>query len=300
MAISSLIEWIKKNFLVLVLLGVVAFLVFKPNNIRPLSVSRYSSDVSYELGMSAPSNIAKSIMPAAGGGMINEAPPAPDISERMVVQNSYLSLKVTNVTDNLKKVSQKAESLSGYMVNSAVSQPEESTTANITVRVPADKLEDFLGFCRQLAVKVVSENLTGYDVTDQYTDTQARIDTLTLTKNKFEEILNKAVNIQDILQAQREIINIQEQIDSLKGQNKYLEQTSKLAKVTVYLASDELALPYAPTNSWRPEVIFKTAVRSLVSTARFLGTAFIWIGVFSVIWVPIVAIVYFSSRRKRI
>jgi len=294
MAISSLIEWIKKNFLVLVLLGVVAFLVFKPTSIKPQSVSRYSSDTSYELGMSAPNSMAKSIMP------LPQAAPVTDVSERMVVQNSYLSLKVTNVIDNLKKISQKAEGLSGYMVNSAVSQPEESTTANITVRVPADKLEDFLGFCRQLAVKVVSENLTGYDVTDQYTDTQARIDTLTLTKNKFEEILNKAVNIQDILQSQREIINIQEQIDSLKGQNKYLEQTSKLAKVTVYLASDELALPYAPTDSWRPSVIFKTAVRSLVSTARFLGTAAIWIGVFSVIWIPALLVIYFLNRRKKL
>jgi len=274
--------------LVLVLLGVVAFLVFKPQ-------TNYLRSVSYESNsIGSNTMMAKSIMP------LPQAAPVTDVAERMVVQNSYLSLKVTNVTDNLKKVSQKAESLSGYMVNSSVSQPEESTTANITVRVPADKLEDFLGFCRQLAVKVVSENLTGYDVTDQYTDTQARIDTLTLTKNKFEEILNKAVNIQDILQAQREIINIQEQIDSLKGQNKYLEQTSKLAKVTVYLASDELALPYAPQNSWRPSVIFKTAVRSLVSTARFLGTAAIWIGVFSVIWIPALLIIYFLNRRKKV
>jgi hypothetical protein len=242
-------------------------------------------------------------MSAVGGiggiGLIPEAAPAPDVTDRMVVQNSHLSLKVSNVTENVAKIKSQAEGLGGYMVDSSIAKPEETTTGNITVRIPAAKLDDFLSFCRGLAVKVVSENIRGTDVTDQYVDTAKRIETLEKTKRKFEEIMDKATQVPEILQVQREIINLQEQIDSLKAQNQYLEQTAKLAKITVYLASDELDLPFAPSEAWRPAVIFKTAVRSLVSTVRKLGTLLIWVAVFSVIWGPVLIVYLIVKRRKR-
>jgi len=290
MAIAAIIEWLKKNFLTLVLLFVIAFLISKQTNYFNTYKTSSAPQAIGGLGM------AESVSP---NYLRPEAPPTTDVQNRLVVQNSNLSLQVSNVVETSKKIISKAQSLAGYMVDSHLSKPEESTSGNVTVRVPADKLEDFLSFCRGLAVKVVSENLLGTDVTDQYVNTQARIDTLEKTKKKFEDILDKAVNVQDILTVQRELINVQEQIDSLTGQNKYLEQTAKLAKVTVYLASDELELPYAPAQGWRPAVIFKTAVRSLVSFARFLGTAAIWIGVFSVIWLPVLLIIILVKRRQQ-
>jgi len=93
--------------------------------------------------------------------------------------------------------------------------------------------------------------------------------------------------------------NLQSQIDSLKGQEQYLEKNAQNAKITVYLASDELALPYTPAKPWRPEAIFKQAVRSLVGTLRGLGTLFIWLVVYSIIWVPaLFAYRYFQKRKK--
>lgn len=295
MAISAILNFFKKNLLVLILLGVVAFLLFGKNTPR-IQTNRATSS----LDMAAAPLMEKSVSSSGVGGLyLPQAAPDNTITDRMVIQNSNLSLKVDDVSQTMEKINQKAQDLSGYMINSSISQPEEKTTGNITVRIPADKMTEFLNYSKGLAVKVVSENLTGYDVTDQYTDTQTQIDTLEKTKAKFEAILSGAAKTQDILEAQREITNIQSQIDSYKGQNKYLEQTSKLAKITIYLASDEFSLPYAPQDSWRPEVIFKTAVRSLVSTLRFLGTAFIWILVFGIIWIPIVLVIYFLNRRKK-
>ena len=299
-----IISFIKKNLLIIILIAVIAFLLL-----------RSSTQPIYK-------NASRSLsMPAAGGGnadMIEKmsyqsasvgsmsmpnilpgSPPAPDIQDRMVVQNSHMSLKVSNVEENLQKINQEAEKQGGYMVDSNIQKPQDSVSGSTTVRIPAEKLDTFLSFCRGLAVKVVSENLKGRDVTDQFVDTQAKIDTLEKTKSKFEEILDKADKVPDILQVQRELVNIQDQIDRLKGQNKYLEQTAKMSKVTIYLASDELDLPYAPSEAWRPNVIFKTAVRSLVSTARKLGSLFIWLGVYSIVWLPIVIVFIIIKKRKK-
>ena len=119
------------------------------------------------------------------------------------------------------------------------------------------------------------------------------------TKAKFEQIMDQATQIQDILQVQREIISLQDQIDSLKGRQNYLEKTAAMAKITIYLSTDEYALPYAPPTSFRPNVIFKEAVRSMVGTIRGLAKDLIWIGVYSAIWLPILLVVIFLRRRKK-
>lgn len=183
------------------------------------------------------------------------------------------------------------------MVSSSLSQPEEAPYANVVVRVPAKSLKATLDYFRSLSIKVSSENLFGTDVTDQYVDIQARLDTLNKTKAKFEEILVKADKVTDILEVQRQIIYIQDQIDSLKGQQQYLEKTAELAKITLYLSTDEFSLPYAPSAPFRPAVIFKYAVRSLVGTLRGIVQALIWIGVYSVIMVPVLLVVYFVRRK---
>ena len=148
------------------------------------------------------------------------------------------------------------------MVNKNLNQPEGAATGSIIIRIPEEKREATLIEIRKAGVKVISENVSGYDVTDQYVDIGERIAQLERTKAKIEEIMSKATRVADLIDIQNQLNYIQQQIDSYRGQQKYLEQTAKLTRITVWLATDELALPYTPDESWRPEVIFKNAVRS--------------------------------------
>jgi len=244
-------------------------------------------------------------LPYVGGGNLNdimppsESAPNANIKNRLVITNSYLSLQVPKVAAVQKQVIKKAEELGGYMVNSSIENPSDVASATVTVRIPSKQLENALQYYRSLSIKVISENLQGDDVTDQYVDFAAQLKTYEKTKAIFEQMLDKATNIQDILEVQREIINVQSSIDSIKGQMDYLKKNAEMAKITLYLSTDELALPYAPTDTWRPSVIFKQAVRSLVGTVRRIGSLTIWIGVYAIIWVPILLIVLYIRRKRR-
>jgi len=244
-------------------------------------------------------------LPYVGGGNLNdimppsESAPNANIKNRLVITNSYLSLQVSKVAVVQKQVIKKAEELGGYMVNSSIENPSDVASATVTVRIPSKQLENALQYYRSLSIKVISENLQGDDVTDQYVDFAAQLKTYEKTKAIFEQMLDKATNIQDILEVQREIINVQSSIDSIKGQMDYLKKNAEMAKITLYLSTDELALPYAPTDTWRPSVIFKQAVRSLVGTVRRIGSLAIWIGVYAIIWVPILLIVLYIRRKRR-
>lgn len=295
----SIINWIKKNKLTALLIVIIFFLLLKNKFPRPYRETSIPQRLDY--------GYASKTLPAFGGsGEIasniipppQEAPPTTDIKNRLVIKESYLSLLVENVLSVQKQIIKKAEGLGGYMVNSNLDNPQEQASATVIVRIPSEKLEQALEYFRSLSVKVISENLQGQDVSDQYVDIEAKLQTLYKTKAKFEEIMEKATQIADILNIQREIINLQSQIDSFKGQKQYLEQSAKLAKLTVYLSTDELALPYAPSEAWRPKVIFKQAVRSLIGNLRRLGTVLIWVAVYSVVWIPVGIIVFVILRKK--
>lgn len=224
--------------------------------------------------------------------------PQPDVEDRLVIQESNLSLLVKDVVDTRNKILDYTKTNGGYMVSSNISNPQDAPTATVIIRVPSDKLDSALDYFHSLSVKVVSENLSGRDVTDQYVDIDARLSTLNATKERFEQILAQATEIKDITNLTREILNVQNQIDTLKGQQESLKQNAQLAKLTIYLSTDELALPYAPSETFRPNVIFKLAVRSLIGFARSLATYVIWIGVYSVIWVPALGI-FIAIKRWR-
>ncbi len=204
----------------------------------------------------------------------------------MVISNSFLSLLVFDVNESLKTINLYIESLGGYLINSSLTSPEEGTSGIIVLRIPVAKIEESLEKFRQLSVKVISETLEGEDVTDQFVDNEAILKILESNKARFEEVMNSAFNIEEILKVQKEIFNLQNQIDNVKGQQNFLEQNTKMAKVTIYLSADEFSLPYVFVNSWRPSLIFKQATRSLIITLQKIGSVVIWLGVFSVILVP--------------
>lgn len=288
----NIIELLRKNWLLFGLLVVVVILLADRRFGGVTEGTVFDSRMG--LGVSE-TGIAKSeigIMPP----VFQESAPVTG-QDRLVVTNTNLSLKVRDVRRAIDEISLVASRLGGFMVDSNLSQPEEGASGSISVRIPSDKLADGLKEIRVLGVKVVSENVVGTDVTSEFVDIGARLETLNKTRAKFEQIMVGATGVSDLLNIQRELINLQSQIDSLVGQRKYLEQTAKLSLVTVYLATDELALPYAPAQSWRPSVIFKEAVRALIGSLRGVGTAIIWFVVYAPVWLPIVLLAWWLNKK---
>src|SRR4030067_1189473 len=294
------VHWIRNHLLISILVLIIAFLLLKSNFTSPVSfnITRPPSTGVAEVDTTAPSTGADLGRLDTPSFSVEQDSASKQSSERIVIKNSNLSLLVKDVRSSGDQILAYTKKSGGYMVSTSYNRPNESPFATITVRVPTDKLDAALDYFRSQAIKVTSENLVGTDVTEEFTDIQALLVTYEKTKTKFEAILDKATQIQDILTIQERLISIQTQIDSLKGQEKALKQNADLSKITLFLSTDELALPYTPDKTFRPDVVFKKAVRSLLNTLRVGGEALIWVGVYAVIWVPALG-GFFLYRRWR-
>jgi len=294
-------NFLKKNWAVIILI-IIGILYLKNNYLRngyPMTLMGDSAYLS-EDGFGRADMMAS---PSFKTGLVSnyfgrQVPPS-ESTDRLIIQDTSLSLQVKDVAKAINEIEETTRAFGGFLISSHLSKPQDAASGSISVRIPEDKRKEAMSSFKNYAVKVVSESVSGTDVTDQYVDLEARLEVLNKTKIKYEEILQKAEEVKDLLSVQRELINLQSQIDSLKGQQKYFEQSAKLSKVVIYLSTDELALPYAPTNEWRPRVIFKEAVRSLIGLIRNVGSLIIWTVVFIPVIVPVWIIVSFIKRKRQ-
>ncbi|MDP1710514.1 MAG: DUF4349 domain-containing protein [candidate division WWE3 bacterium] len=287
---SKLSAWAKVNkFAFLLIVFLLAFLIYREVS-GTLNLLRGVGQEDSSVGIGGFAE--QGFIPSDKGGISTS-------EDRLVVEESNLSLVVLDVPQAADEIVSFAQREGGFLVSSSLEKSEDYPFAKVVVRVPAAKLRSAVEYFHSLAVEVVSETLMGTDVTKEYEDLDARIQTLQTTIARFEEIRAKATKIADLLEVTREIINLQEQIDALKGQKQYLSDSAKFSRITVYLGTDEFALPYQP-EGFRPDVIFKQAVRSVVSLFYGAANAAIWVGVYAVIWLPILVIIlYFSKKRRK-
>ncbi len=301
---TKIIEWIKQNRLLSLLLVLVVFFAAKTSmHSRFYNLNSYNSNGSMPraMGLGGKSDSYTVGYDTATTSLVG-APELNRVSsatqeQRKTIEDSNLSILVKDVSSSISSTQQQAESLGGYLVSSNINRPTESMSGSIVVRVPLKSRNEFLNFVKGLGLKTITENYSGYDITDAYTDNEARLTTLNQTKSKFEEIFSQAVKIDDILRVQNELINIQYQIDAIKGQQKAMDQASSTTKISIYFASDEYALPYAPDTNWKPETVFKLAVRSLVLNLRGIASAAIWLTVYAALWLPLLLIAIFAWKK---
>jgi len=211
----------------------------------------------------------------------------------MIVRTASLSLVVADTDDAVSKIKDIAGSHGGYVVDTHLWRDDEQLRGSITVRVPADSLEEALGQFKSLAVKVERETGASQDVTEDYTDLGARLLNLEAAEEELRELLatvrQRTGKAEDILAVHRELTSIRSQIEQLKGRMQYLERTAAMSAVAIELIPDVLAQPIGGTG-WRPSETVAEALGSLLRTLRFLVDAAIVLVLYVA---PLIALILF-------
>ena len=222
----------------------------------------------------------------------------PANEERMIVRNGDMSLIVNDVADIRDEIAQLAERQGGYVVSSWISGEEAEMRGSISIRVTDDKFEQTMAELRNLAIRVDSESTSSRDVTEEYIDLEARLKNAEATENQYLALMDKAVDVEDMLKIQDYLSRVRREIEQIKGQMTYLERTSSTSLITVQLQPATTTKPLVATG-WNILEALKSAVRGLVIFGQWLATAAIWLLFLLPLWGTIVGIFYWRRRRKK-
>ncbi len=218
--------------------------------------------------------------------------------ERMIVRTGDMSLVVEDVIDARDRIAQIATGFDGYVVSSSIYGEEQEMRGNISIRVPDEKFEQALSELRNLALRVKSESTSSIDVTEEYIDLEARLKNAEATERQYLALLDKATDVEDILKIYQRLSQVRSEIEQIKGRMQYLERTSSMSLINVYLEPEASARPLARAG-WNALEVLKSAVRGLVTAGQTLATIAIWLLIFIPIWGTILGIVLWRRHRRK-
>jgi hypothetical protein len=162
-----------------------------------------------------------------------------------VVRTGQLSLRVSSVLTAVDRLTALAGAAGGYVQNSVTTADSPSSTADITLRVPAGRFDTTVAQAQRLG-KTRSLTTSATDVTGRYVDLVARATALRQTRATYLTILSRATTIGATLSVQQRIDDVQQQLDRLEGQRQVLASQSNDATLEVSLNQGNVVVQAAP------------------------------------------------------
>jgi len=262
---------------------------------------------------SAPLAMDQSVARSASGtGANSYSSTQPTNAERMVVKNASLSIAVDDPPAVMERISKMADEMGGFVVSANLYQTTldsgvEVPHASISIRVPAEKLDEAMSRIKaETQQPVMTENISSQDVTADYTDLQSRLRNQEAAEKQLQQILDKATKPEDVLSIFNQLTQVREQIELIKGQIQFYEQSAALSMISTELYANAAVQPVT-IGGWQPKGVAKQALQALVNTLKFLANAAIWIfilvlPVLIVVLLPPVVIILlvlrWRNRRK--
>jgi hypothetical protein len=200
--------------------------------------------------------------------------------QRMVIKNADLSIVVDDPIQKMESIAAMADEMGGFVVNSNVWQNTlhngaKVPHASITIRVLSERLDEVLDRIKDGVGEITSENVSGQDVTSDYTDLASRLRNLEAAETQLQEIMDEARATEDVLQVYNNLVNVREQIEVIKGQMEYYEEATKLSRISVDITGDAEAQPLQ-IGGWEPVGVAKEAIEAMINALQWLGDVAIW------------------------
>jgi len=211
-----------------------------------------------------------------------------NIIPRSIIYTGWMSLETDDIDLTINKIKQVISSSNGYVDNISVDKSEKFEYGYITVRIPQDQFSNVVQSIENLG-ELKNKNINNTDVTDQLFDLKIRIENAKATEARFIQILDKAVNISDILQIEQELNRIRTDIEILEGHINNLNNRVAYSSLTINV-SKTIDDPLLPGMDFLESI--RQGLNAMVILIQFIIASFI-------VLIPFIAILIIYRIYKR-
>ena len=208
---------------------------------------------------------------------------APDATvtpqNQKLIRTIRLSAETEDMDILLSQVEKRISELGGYVegreiYNGSMYNAKRYRHANLTIRIPAAKLDSFVSHVGEVS-NITNNTETTDDVTLQYVSIESRINALKIEEERLLELLSKADNMSDLLTIESRLTEVRYELENITSTLRVLE--NKVNYGTIHLEITEV-VEYTepePENGWQR--MGKGFVKSLKGVGNGLKEFFIWL-----------------------
>jgi hypothetical protein len=162
-------------------------------------------------------------------------------TNRKLIRNATVELEIVSFDDAIQKITALVNEERGYVAtSSSEKQANGKLRGRIVVNVLPENLDRFLQKIRGLG-ELKNQTLGTEDVTKAYFDTDARLKNAHVMEQRLIDMLKtKTGKVSDLLQVEKELGRVREEIEKMQGELKYWDSQVQFATVTISLFEKDM------------------------------------------------------------
>lgn len=201
--------------------------------------------------------------------------PADSGQEAKIIKTAVLRFPTDNLNESFSTIQKATKEYKAYVQNDNSGKNYNSTYRNVTIRVPNQNFDAFIADISKGVSYFDRKEISAEDVTAEFVDLEARLKAKKVLESRYLELLKKANKVSEMLEIERELSNIREEIEAKEGRIKYLQNQVGLSTISLQMYTENPAgsgttVSYG-TKMWNA---VKSGINGLSSF--FLGILNIW------------------------
>lgn len=155
------------------------------------------------------------------------------VVEQKLIREAYLRFQTQNIDTTFKNISAYVKRSGGYIQNDRSDKSYNQLTRTLIVRIPNKNFNKVVNDIDNDVEYFDSKNISSRDVTEEFIDLEARLKAKKTLEERYLQLLTKAKNVKEILDIERELSKIREEIEAKQGRLKYLENKVSMSTLTI-------------------------------------------------------------------
>ena len=228
----------------------------------------------------------------AGSGSSTKTTENATTSNRKLIRSASLSVETKEFDELLVNLDNKIKELGGYVESmngnygSVYSSYRSNKSADMTVRIPSAKLDEFINSIGSTAnITYRSESVT--DVTLDYVDMESHKKMLIEEQNRLMEFLDQAETVEEIISLEDRITNVKYQIDSMESQLRTYD--NKVDYSTINISITEV-IDYTPVVEEEELTPVERMKEGFMDSLTSIGIGFREFGIWFVVHLPYIVL----------
>ena len=221
-----------------------------------------------------------------------------------IVKTYRLELETLAFDKASELIASAAEALGGYISessekNTSITEDTEALQyATYTVRIPADKTEEYLDAI-EAECNILRPSLTTEDITDSYYDYQAQLDSLKIQEERLTEMVEQTTSLDYLITLEDKLAQIRTEINALHSKLQLMDKSVNYSYVYLTLSEVKELQSVSEESYWqRVSNAFAGAISTFTAVMCEIFIGLLWILPFLLLG-AVIAIVIISVERKK-
>jgi hypothetical protein len=151
--------------------------------------------------------------------------------DKKIVKTANLKAEVKDYKSFSQQLTEKIRKYGGYISQEEQSQSDYKIENSVIIKIPVDQFENALNELTKDVSKLNEKRVVSEDVTTQLIDGKSRLEAKKQVRLRYLDLLKQAKNMEEILTVQKEINDIQEDIETVNGRINFLSHSSAMSTI---------------------------------------------------------------------